>query len=279
MLGCSYTAKTNNSTKQLPTNTTAQTTPVNKTQNTSQLTMAINSPLRSDKNKNRDQYRHPEQTLAFFDIQPDMTVVEVSPGGGWYTEILAPYLQTSGQFYAAHFPENAKSKYYQKNLKKFKLKMQSNPAYQNVNITEFAADRDYDIAPTGTADRVLTFRNLHNWYMQKNTQGLQQAFKTFYRALKPGGILGIVDHQLPEDRDQETWIKSGYLKQSIAIEFATQAGFQLVGISDINSNPKDTADHENGVWSLPPSQRGGNKELLKIGESNRFTLKFIKPIN
>ncbi|NTS78739.1 class I SAM-dependent methyltransferase [Catenovulum sp. SM1970] len=250
----------------------------NAVQATATLKAAVNSPLRSDKNKARDQYRNPEETLAFFGIKPDMSVVEISPGGGWYTEILAPYLKDQGTYYAAHFPKDAKHEYFVKNLKRFKDKLASNPAYANVQLTEFAATKDYAVAPAGTADAVLTFRNLHNWYMYDGTEGMAQAFKTFYTALKPGGILGVVDHELPEDRDQEKSKKSGYIKKSWAIKYAEQAGFELVADSEINANPKDTANHPKGVWSLPPSHRDKNPELLKVGESDRFTLKFKKPI-
>ncbi|WP_159084124.1 class I SAM-dependent methyltransferase [Saccharobesus litoralis] len=241
------------------------------------ISAQLNASHRSIKNQARDKYRHPAETLAFLGVKPNSHVVEIWPGAGWYSEILAPYLKEQGQFYAAHFPANSGVKYFDKHLANFKQKLASNPIYSKTQLTEFHIDKAYAIAPAGSADVVLTFRNLHNWYMNNQEAGMRQAFDSFYKALKPGGILGIVDHQLPEDRDQEQWLKSGYLKKSLAIEIAEQAGFKLVGDSNINLNPLDDADHANGVWSLLPVHRGKDPKLLNVGESTRFTLKFIKP--
>ena len=218
--------------------------------------------------------------IEHFGIQPDMSVVEIWPGGGWYTEVLAPVLQRDGKYFAAHFPSDSEVKYYQRSLNTFQDKLASNDVYENVTLSEFYPGTHHNIAPEGTADMVLTFRNLHNWYMQKDVEGINEAFKAFYTALKPGGVLGIVDHRLPENRDYAKAKRSGYVKQSWVIELAEQAGFVLEAASEVNANPLDTADHEKGVWTLPPRLALGEKDITKykaIGESDRMTLKFRKP--
>ena len=244
------------------------------------LTKTATAENRSNDNKARDQYRHPKETLEFFGLQPEMTVVEVWPGGGWYTEILAPVLQQNGQYFAAHFPSDSEVKYYQRSLNQFQDKLASDDVYENVTLSEFYPGTHHNIAPAESADMVLTFRNLHNWYMQKDIEGINEAFKAFYSALKPGGILGVVDHRLPENRDSAKAKRSGYVKQSWVIEYAEKAGFVLEAVSEINANPLDTADHEKGVWTLPPRLALGEKDIAKyqaIGESDRMTLKFRKP--
>ncbi|OGO75739.1 MAG: methyltransferase, partial [Chromatiales bacterium RIFOXYA1_FULL_46_5] len=213
-------------------------------------------------------------------VTPQSTVVEISPGGGWYTEILAPLLAKEGKYYAAHFPAISTSEYATRNLKAFKDKLASNEAYSKVVVTEFSPLPGQQVAPANSADVVLTFRNLHNWYMQKGEQGMIDAFASFYAALKPGGVLGVVEHRLPEDKKTADWLKSGYFPQSLAVELAQKAGFVLEESSEINANPKDTADHPGGVWTLPPtlSQKEQDKaKYLAIGESDRMTLKFRKP--
>ncbi|PTB86198.1 methyltransferase [Pseudidiomarina aestuarii] len=238
------------------------------------------SDLRSDSNKARDAFRHPVETLEFFGLEPDMTVVEIWPGGGWYTEILAPYLKDQGMLYAAHFPADSSSDYFNRSRTAFAERIASDDAFSAITMTEFNATAATEVAPAGSADMVLTFRNLHNWYMAAGEEGLQTAFSTFYTALKPGGVLGVVDHRLPEDRPDEEMSSSGYMKESVAIAMAEAAGFELVGSSPINANEMDTADHPRGVWTLPPSLRLGDEDrekYLAIGESDRFTLKFMKP--
>ena len=247
---------------------------------TTALQQAAQNPARTEANKARDQYRHPVETLAFFGVTPQSTVVEISPGGGWYTEILAPLLAKEGKYYAAHFPASSTSEYATRNLKAFKDKLASDPIYSQVVVTEFSPLPNQQVAPANSADVVLTFRNLHNWYMQKGEQGMIDAFASFYAALKPGGVLGVVEHRLPEDKKTADWLKSGYFPQSLAVELAQKAGFVLEESSEINANPKDTADHPGGVWTLPPtlSQKEQDKEkYLAIGESDRMTLKFRKP--
>jgi len=243
------------------------------------LKTAINGKHRSTQHKNRDIYRHPEATLEFFTVEPDMTVVEIWPGGnGWYTEILAPYLKDQGLVYVAQFDENSTSPYFKKNFVKFKQKLAANPdIYGKVIITTLQPPEQLEIAPPGSADRVLTFRNVHNWI--KSDQALQ-VFEAMYLALKPGGILGVVEHRNSALTKQDPKAQSGYVTEAYIIEFAEQIGFKLLAKSEINANPKDTHNHTKGVWSLPPSLKGGEDDKAyfeNIGESDRMTLKFIKP--
>lgn len=237
---------------------------------------ALAGAHRSEANRARDAYRHPAETLAFFGLQPGMTVVEVAPGGGWYTEVLAPILSGHGKLYAAHGIPEA-SEYAAKSLAGYQAKLASDPIYKVVDVTKFGKGHYDGLAPAGSADMVLTFRNVHNWYMGDFAG---DAFKAFYKALKPGGVLGVVEHRLPEDRPDEAMKSSGYMKRSTIIALAEAAGFKLAGESDVNANPKDTADWPKGVWTLPPNFREGDETRAKyaaIGESDRMTLKFVKP--
>lgn len=233
----------------------------------------------------RDGFRHPYETLSLFGIQPNMTVVEIWPGAGWYTEILAPYLRDQGQLYTAHFNYDTTSEYFQKSRKAFLAKLAAKPAlYDKVAVSVFDPPNALAIAPAGSVDMVLTFRNVHNWYMG-DEQGvrLHQALRAMYTALKPGGVLGIVDHRLPAARPASDQQKSGYMHEAFVIAAAKKVGFELVGQSEINANAKDTADHPNGVWNLPPSLRvtedSEREKYRAIGESDRMTLKFVKPLN
>lgn len=248
---------------------------------TMSLEQAVNNnPARSADNLSRDRHRHPIETLTFFKVEPNMTVVEIWPGGGWYTEILAPYLKDQGKLYAAHFPQSETREYYVNSRASFMERVAKDPAFSDITVTEFAPMEDSEIAPAGSADRVLTFRNLHNWYMNAGEEGVEAAFATFYKALKPGGMLGVVDHRLPENRPNTHMDSSGYMKQSLAVKAAEAVGFELVKSSDINANPDDTADHPRGVWTLPPTLGLGEQDRERyqgIGESDRFTLKFKKP--
>lgn len=248
-----------------------------------QLAEIISAPHR-EASSHRDRYRHPLETLNFFDVQPNMTVVEIWPGaGGWYTEILAPYLQENGKLYAAQFNADSTVEYYRDSRKQFIEKMQASPTlYRDVKVTTFNPPVHVDLAPEGSADRVLTFRNIHNWYMRGGgDERVQAAFSAFYKALKPGGILGIVEHRLPSSRPLTDQENSGYMREDYVIKMAKQAGFQLVSSSSINANPADSADHPEGVWTLPPTLRLGDKKrehYIAIGESDRMTLKFLKPL-
>jgi predicted methyltransferase len=236
---------------------------------------AIAGAHRSDANKARDTYRHPAETLSFFMIEPDMTVVEIAPGGGWYTEIIAPALKDKGQYIGAH-NNPAASAGSAAGAKKFADMLAAKPdVYGNAKVSAFGKG-SYDIAPAGTADRVVSFRNVHNWHMAGFAP---EAFKAFYAALKPGGMLGIVEHRLPEDKSDELMKSSGYMKVSYIKKLAEDAGFVFVGESQVNANPKDTKDYPKGVWTLPPNFAEGDTDKAKyaaIGESDRATLLFIK---
>ena len=242
------------------------------------LAAAIANPQRTPANVARDQYRHPLETLSFFGVQPHHTVVEIWPGGGWYTEILAPYLAAGGGRLYAAAPE-----WGQGGITKLK---QTNPAlYGQVLTADFPAfDANATRVPAGSADVVLTFRNVHNWRMGYRRDDKQdyslEAFRQMYAMLKPGGVLGVVDHRLPESADAERERSSGYMKVSTVRGLAEAAGFRLAASSEISANPRDTADWPDGVWTLPPSLRLKDKDrekYLAIGESDRMTLKFVKP--
>ncbi len=231
---------------------------------------------RSDENKARDSYRHPAATLDFFGVTPNQTVVEITPGGGWYTEILAPLLMKDGHYIAA-FPVDASSEYAARGNAKFREKLASDAAHFGAAKTVEYDPKAPNFGPDGSADTVLTFRNVHNWAGGGNAEAM---FKGFNAVLKPGGTLGIVEHRAADGADPASLEKSGYLTTASVTKLATDAGFKLVGESEINANPKDTKDYEKGVWSLPPSF--ANKEVdrdkyLAIGESDRMTLKFVKP--
>ena len=244
----------------------------------SALHASIAAPSRTPANVLRDRYRHPAETLAFFGVRPADTVVEIWPGGGWYTEILAPYvLGGRGTYYAAGMGERGNAG--------VQRLMGANPqVYGQVRLAAFPAwSQNETRVPDGTADVVLTFRNVHNWrmgYQRDNQDYSAEAFQQMYRMLKPGGTLGVVDHRLPESADAERERSSGYVKVSTVRRLAEQAGFEFVGASEVNANPRDTADWPNGVWTLPPALRLGQQDrdrYLAIGESDRMTLNFRKP--
>jgi len=231
---------------------------------------------RSPRNVVRDTYRHPMETLAFFGVRAGSTVVEILPGsGGYYMELLAPFLAQSGRYIAANRDELAPPQYLADH-QKLLARLKAEPAlYGKVVVTKFNAGR-HEVAPPGSADFVLTFRNLHNWVERGEVEGALQAF---HRALKPGGVLGVVDHRGRTDLTQEAQMKSGYVREDYAIAIIERAGFRYAGASEVNANPRDTKDHPEGVWTLPPSYRLKDKDRAKyaaIGESDRFTLKFVK---
>ena len=236
----------------------------------------LSASYRSPGNVARDPYRHPAETLAFFGIRPNSTVVEILPGsGGYYMEILAPWLKDKGLYIAAN-RDGSQAQYQADHGKLLQRLIKEPDLYGKVLVTPFRADR-HAIAPAGSADMVISFRNLHNWMEQGE---LQESLKAFYLALKPGGILGIVDHRGRTDQTQAEQIASGYVRQDVAIALIEQAGFKLQASSEVNANHKDTKDHPEGVWTLPPSYRLKDKDREKyaaIGESDRFTLRFVKP--
>lgn len=236
------------------------------------LENAVSGAHRTAKNKARDQYRHPIETLSFFGFMPSMTVVEITPGGGWYTEILAPALKGKGKLYGAHYPDTGEDNYYSNSRKKLVKKLASDVVFSEVVLTDFTPRQESELAPQGTADLVLTFRNLHNW----KDAGVEQVFKDAYNALKPGGVLGVVEHRLPAGADPKVAI--GYVAEAHTIKQAKAAGFRFEASSEVNANSKDLAQYK--VWTLPPSLALKDKDRAKylaIGESDRMTLKFVKP--
>ena len=226
----------------------------------------------------RDKYRHPLETLEFFGLRPDMHVVEIWPGGGWYTEILAPYLKPAGKYYAAHRNRDTKDARIQKFIKRYDAKLASRPdLYGEVIVTELSRTK-HDIAPPGSADLVLTFRNVHNW-MKFGFEA--PIFEAMFAALKPGGILGVVEHRADPEEFPDPQALSGYVHEEQVVQMAEDAGFELLSKSEVNANPKDSRSHPEGVWTLPPTLRLKDKDrekYLGIGESDRMTLKFVKPI-
>jgi predicted methyltransferase len=242
------------------------------------LQAAIAAPSRTPANVARDRYRHPRETLAFFGVRPGDTVVEIWPGGGWYTEILAPYLLAGGgTYYAASMGANG-------NAAVSRLIAANGPLYGGVRLAAFPAWEPAEArVPDGSADIVLTFRNVHNWqmgYQRENRPYSADAFRQMFAMLRPGGTLGIVDHRLPENADAARERTSGYVKVSTVRRLAEEAGFRFVAASQINANPRDTADWPDGVWTLPPRLRLGAQDrerYLAIGESDRMTLRFVKP--
>lgn len=244
----------------------------------SALEAAIAAPTRTPANLARDRYRHPLETLDFFGVAPTDTVVEIWPGGGWYTEILAPYLmQGGGTYYAASMGSGGSAR--------VRAMMEANPRlYGHINLVAFPAFMAQETrVPDNSADVVLTFRNVHNWRMgaQRDNQDYsEEAFRQMFAMLRPGGTLGVVDHRLPESADAERERTSGYVKVSTVRRLAEAAGFRFVAASEVNANPNDTADYPRGVWTLPPTYRLGDQDRARyaaIGESDRMTLRFVKP--
>lgn len=236
------------------------------------------APHRSEKNIDRNEYRHPVKTLEFFGLKPKMTVVEIWPGSGWYTEILAPFLSKNGTYYAAHFPKKSDITFFNKSRKQFRKKLDGAPnLYDKVKLTSlFPPANDRSSVPAGSADLVLTFRNVHNWSKGNYDEAM---FKAFHAMLKPGGVLGIVEHRALIGSHKDNMIESGYMTEEYVITLAKRAGFTLTEKSEINANSKDSTKHPKGVWSLPPTLREGetNKPYyMNVGESDRMTLKFTK---
>jgi predicted methyltransferase len=245
------------------------------------LDAAIAGDHRSAGNKARDRYRHPKETLAFYGLRSDMTVVEIWPGGGWYTEILAPALRGAGKLYAAQYGSNPPFPYQRNEMESLARKVASAPdVYGDITFTALAFPDELEIAPPESADLVVTFRNVHNWFDPGYRADPARVFGAMFAALKPGGTLGVVDHRWPDPATEDAQAANGYVSEERTIEYAEAAGFEFVGRSDVNRNPRDTHDHPNGVWTLPPdlaAEGGDRQKYLEIGESDRFTLKFMKP--
>jgi len=249
----------------------------------SAVSAALAGEWRSPENKARDQYRHPRQTLQFFGVSPDKTVIEITPGAGWYTEVLAPMLKDKGRYVAvlndaSKMPNERSQAFYAKMNTALKTRIADNAAiFGTPGFVEINPAAPV-LGETGSADVVLTFRNVHNWVMADQEAAM---FEAFFEVLKPGGVLGVVEHRAQADAEFEKIKRSGYLPEEYVINLALKAGFVLDARSEINANPKDTKDHPGGVWNLPPtlSQKEKDREkFVAIGESDRMTLRFKKPM-
>jgi len=233
---------------------------------------------RSEENRARDPYRHPKETLLFLGLRPEMSVLEVWPEPGWYTEVIAPLVRDRGKYYAGVIAPNPASRNITNRLEAYRRKLASRPdLYDRVQVVTFPTDGS-DAVPPNSVDMVLTFRNIHDWMARGEAP---QAFATMYKALKPGGVLGVVEHRGVPGAPQDPQAKSGYVEEEYAVRLIEAQGFKLVAKSQVNANPLDTKDYEQGVWTLPPTYRLGERDRDKyaaIGESDRFTLKFVKPL-
>jgi predicted methyltransferase len=231
------------------------------------LSKAVQAKHRSENFVARDKYRHPQEVLEFIGVKPDQTVVEIYPGGGYWTEILAPYLHDKGTYYTAVSPNGAA---------KWKEKLAAHPElYGKVKVTELSATGE--VAPAGSADVIITARNVHNWMRQGTADAV---FANLYKALKPGGVLGVEEHRAPADKPQDPKAENGYVREDYTIQLAQKAGFKLADRSELLANPKDTKDWPKGVWTLPPTLQMGDQDRAKyeaIGEADNFLLKFVKP--
>jgi predicted methyltransferase len=243
----------------------------------SRLDPILAGAWRSDANKARDQYRHPKQTLEFFGVKPGTTLIEITPGGGWYAEILAPLMKGNGTYIAAVAKPKTPEGEAARDQSGLRKKFADDPAeYGEAKIVEFDGKAP-NFGPAGSADFVVTFRNVHNWVSGGTAPDM---FKAFFDVLRSGGVLGVEDHRAADGADVEQTKEKGYLPTDYVIKLATDAGFKLKAQSEINANPKDTKDYEKGVWTLPPTYTLGDKDKEKyaaIGESDRMTLKFVKP--
>jgi len=243
------------------------------------LDAALAGAWRDPKNTARDMYRHPRETLSFFGVDKNETVIEITPGGGWYAEILAPYLRNDGHYVAAVWDDAIPGQpgYRYRLNKELRAKFAGNAAVYGTPDVRVFDPKAPAFGPAASADTVLTFRNAHNWVSDGNADAY---FKAFFDVLKPGGTLGVVDHRAKPDTGLEKMKTSGYLTEALVIDHARKAGFELEARSEVNANPKDTTDHPNGVWTLPPSndhEAADDAKYKAIGESDRMTLRFRKP--
>jgi len=243
------------------------------------LQAVLAAPHRSEANRARDAWRNPGPTLAFFGLKPTQTVVELAPGGAWYSEILAPYLRTSGRLLLAHFPADSANANLRRSRANFAERMAKAPElYDKAVLATMPGATGAPDIPAGSADVVLTFRNVHNWVSDKS---LDDKLRGCFLMLKPGGVLGVVDHRAAPGTTLEAMAKSGYVTEAFMEERARAAGFVLAAKSEINANAKDTKDHPNGVWTLPPTfarKEVERERYAAIGESDRFTHRYVKPV-
>lgn len=241
------------------------------------ITEAVAAEHRSAKNIARDVYRHPVETLSLFGIKPDMKVLEILPGLGWYTEILTPILKDKGELAVSSFGNKHPSDYLRGIHNKFEKKLNDNPdVYGKVKLTVFKDNGYLNGIANESQDMVVTFRNTHNWI---RFGGIEDAYRSFHRVLKKGGVLGVVQHRADKGSDVKSSAEKGYVPETYLIRLVEDIGFELVKTSEVNANPKDTKDHPEGVWTLPPSYRLKDVDKEKytaIGESDRMTLRFIK---
>ena len=237
---------------------------------------ALSGEHRSAENRARDTYRHPQETLEFFGLDAGMTVMEVSPGGGWYTEVLAPLMKDNGMLIAAHSSPNGGS-YARRSLGGFLRKLGENgDLYGTVQVVALQPPMSVSPVAANSVDLALAFRNVHSWLRADQAEMM---FAAIAEALKPGGVLGIVQHRGGDDLSLEQMKNTAYVSEEKVIELAELAGLELDARSEINANPRDTKDHPRGVWTLPPSLAEGDKDrerYLAIGESDRMTLRFVK---
>jgi len=242
---------------------------------------AMHGDHRSDENKARNKYRNPISTLAFFGLKPNMTVLELAPGGGWYTEVIAPAMRDTGVYVAGSYDVEVKEQpeYRYRQHQALLDRIADQPQlYGQIKVASYSPPQSRNLWYENSVDMVLTFRSTHGMV---RVGLVDEFYSDFFKVVKPGGILGVVQHRAPEDGDAVEWAKKGYVPESRVIQAAEKAGFVLDGKSEINANPKDLKDHEAGVWRLPPTLRLGEKDqekYLAIGESDRMTLRFIKPV-
>lgn len=238
-------------------------------------------PHRSEKNKARNQYRHPIATMAFFGLTPDMSVLEIAPGGGWYTEVLAPALRDTGVYVAGSYDVKVEGqpKYRYRQHAALLSQIKDQPeVYGQVKVATYSPPESRSLWKPNSVDMVLTFRSSHGW-----VRGgiIDDVYADFFSVVKPGGTLGVVQHRAPDNGDAVEWAKKGYVPESRIIQAAEKAGFMLDAKSEINANPNDLKDHEKGVWRLPPTLSLGDldrEKYSRIGESDRMTLRFKKPV-
>ena len=248
----------------------------------SRLEMAAHGDHRSDENKARNKYRNPVETLSFFGLKANMTVLEIAPGGGWYTEVLAPALRDTGIYVAGSYDIEVEGqpeyRYRQHRALLTQIKDQAT-VYGQIQVANYSPPESRNLWKENSVDMVLTFRSSHGWLRDGM---IDDVYADFFKVVKPGGVLGVVQHRAPNNDDAEAWAKKGYVSEARLIQAAEAAGFLLDGKSEINANSKDSKDYENGVWQLPPTLAAGDKDretYLTIGESDRMTLRFVKPVN
>jgi predicted methyltransferase len=245
------------------------------------LEVAANGDHRSDKNKDRNQYRHPIDTLAFFGLEPNMTVLEIGPGGGWYTEVLAPAMRNTGVYIAGSYDIEVEGqpKYRYRQHQSLLTNIKDQPElYGQIKVASYSPPESRNLWQEHSVDMVITFRSSHGWVRQGM---IDEVYSDFFKVVKPGGVLGVGQHRAPADGDAIAWAKKGYVPEARVIQAAEKAGFILDAKSEVNANVKDLKDHDEGVWRLPPTLGLGEQDREKymaIGESDRMTLRFKKPL-